>query len=423
MGVIPIIFLLVAANVKWSGSQWQALIATDAKGYYDYFPALFIYQDLQFNFYDDFKASNYYAEHKFQDYRRVVPGGTINKYFAGVALAQLPFTMAAHVLAEPLGFPPDGFSKPYQIAVSLAGIFYACLGLWFIWLLLGQFGIAPIRRNWVIALLAFGTHLFVYAVPEPGMSHAYSLAFMSIFFYAVLRFQKEGLPSALMVAGLAFGMILLIRPVNGLALLAIPFLLGSWQNVILLWQRMWERPLWLLFCLFLGLSVAGLQLLIYYLQTGSWVHYSYPGEGFDFSEPAFWSILFSYRKGLFLYTPILLVSLAGFYYFQCFRRWAGLVFLVLLTYVFSSWSNWWYGGSFSSRPYVEYLPIFGIGLGVLLENSRGNLRTEMLSLLVVLGLLCQIQIYQYRYYQIHYSEMTKDWYWDVFLRIDQLINK
>ncbi|MEO1712169.1 MAG: hypothetical protein AAFU60_02425, partial [Bacteroidota bacterium] len=99
MWLIPTIFVLVASNIKWSGTQWQALIATDAKGYYDYFPALFIYQDLQFDCFDDFKASDYYAEHKFQDYRRAVPGGTINKYFAGVALAQLPFTLGAHALA------------------------------------------------------------------------------------------------------------------------------------------------------------------------------------------------------------------------------------------------------------------------------------------------------------------------------------
>ncbi len=390
--LIPIIFVLVASNIKWSGKQWQSLVITDAKGYYDYFPALFIYEDLSFGFFDDFQSSEYYAEHKYQDYRRAVPGGTINKYFAGVALAQLPFTLTAHALAQPLGYPADGYSKPYQIGVSLAGIFYACLGLWFIWLLLEQFGVAPIRRNWVVALLAFGTHLFVYAIPEPGMSHAYSLAFIAIFFFAVLRYQKEGVPLALLVAGLAFGMILLIRPVNGLSILAIPFLLGSWENVVKVWQRMLTRPAWLVLCLLLGLSLPFLQLLIYHAQTGAWVHYSYPGERFDFSNPAFWSILFSYRKGLFLYTPILLVSLAGFYYFQAFRRWSGLTFLVILTYVFSSWSNWWYGGSFSSRPYVEYLPIFGLGLGVLLEQTAGRLRAGILTLLMVLGLLCQIQI-------------------------------
>ncbi|MEO1713578.1 MAG: hypothetical protein AAFU60_09625, partial [Bacteroidota bacterium] len=93
----------------------------------------------------------------------------------------------------------------------------------------------------------------------------------------------------------------------------------------------------------------------------------------------------------------------------------------ILTYVFSSWSNWWYGGSFSSRPYVEYLPIFGLGLGILLEQTSGRLRVGILTVLVILGLVCQVQIYQYRYYQIHYSEMTKERYWEVFLRLDQLV--
>ena len=92
-----------------------------------------------------------------------------------------------------------------------------------------------------------------------------------------------------------------------------------------------------------------------------------------------------------------------------------------ITFTISSWANWWYGGSFSSRPYVEYLPIFGLGLGVLLEQTTCRWRAGILTGLVVLGLVCQIQIYQYRYYQIHYSEMTKERYWDVFLRLDQLV--
>jgi hypothetical protein len=39
----------------------------------------------------------------------------------------------------------------------------------------------------------------------------------------------------------------------------------------------------------------------------------------------------------------------------------------------------------------------------------------------LLMFVCQIQTYQYRYGEIHWSEMTKDRYWNVFLRIDRLL--
>lgn len=419
--LIPLIYLLVVSNIKWGGQQWRSMVITDAKGYYDYFPALFIYQDLSFAFFDTFKQTDYYTETKFQDYRQTVVGGTINKYTAGVALAQLPFTLGAHLMAPILGAPQDGYSKPYLIAVSIAAVFYATLGLWCLLLILAEWGIERRWQYWVAGLLAFGTHLFVYALPEPGMSHVYSFAFMSLFYWSVLRLSNSQKTIYLLGSGLAFGMILLLRPINVLAIFAVPFLLGSWEQLSQLWKRVWQKPFWLVFCLMAGLSVPFLQAIIYYQQTGYWWHYSYPGEGFDFTQPKLWKILFSYRKGLFLYTPILLVSLWGLAYMSRFRRWSGILFLCLLTYVFSSWGNWWYGGSFSSRPYVEYLPFFGISLGVLLQKSKGVLRTSLLAILVVLGLICQVQIYQYRYYQIHYSDMTKERYWDVFLRLDQLI--
>ena len=51
-----------------------------------------------------------------------------------------------------------------------------------------------------------------------------------------------------------------------------------------------------------------------------------------------------------------------------------------------------------------------------LGQNRYLLRSSLLlGLIVLLIVVCQIQSYQYRYYEIHYSEMTQVKYWDVFL--------
>ena len=126
-----------------------------------------------------------------------------------------------------------------------------------------------------------------------------------------------------------------------------------------------------------------------------------------------------------MYTPLYLLSLTGLYSLWKSSRfsvyaWSG--FFILITYVFSSWWNWYYGGSFSSRVYVEFIPVFMILLAIALHDTAGKFRKGILvALVVLLTILCQIQTYQYRYYQIHWSEMTKEKYWEVFLRIDKLI--
>jgi len=83
---------------------------------------------------------------------------------------------------------------------------------------------------------------------------------------------------------------------------------------------------------------------------------------------------------------------------------------------------WYYGGSFSSRVYVEYIPLFMITMAIGLQRIKiESLKNIYISLILVLIIFCQIQTYQYRYYQIHWSDMTKEKYWEVFLRVDKLM--
>ena len=170
-----------------------------------------------------------------------------------------------------------------------------------------------------------------------------------------------------------------------------------------------------------GLLIVFIQSLLWKLQTGHFTVDSYPGEVFHFSHPHPIDFLFSYKKGALLYTPILLLSLVGYTLkLDSDRKLTiyAIVWGLLVLYVLSSWWNWWYGGSFSSRVLVEFLPFFALGLATLLGDFRRLVRKLSRALIVVLIVICQIQIYQYRYYQIHWEEMTSERYWNVFLRPD-----
>ena len=169
--------------------------------------------------------------------------------------------------------------------------------------------------------------------------------------------------------------------------------------------------------------ILSIQLIIYKLQTGSFFVYSYGDEGFNFGSPQIINFLFSYKKGLFLYTPICLISLLGFAFIlrNKFKFITLLSFLFLVVYILSSWWMWYYGGSFSSRVMVDFLPFFAILLGLLLQGiSKTYLRRICFTVCFLLIMLNQIQTLQYRYYIIHWSNMNKESYWNTFLDLPSI---
>lgn len=418
---IGIIVTMVSSNINWGRNYWKNILESDAKGYYSYLPAIFIYQDLNFSFFDKIEKEKYPNKNTFYDYRSSFNGKVINKYYAGTALAQMPFFLMAHSLSYLTGNETDGYSKLYMIFVNLAAIFYLLSGLIFMNGILKNFELSDRNRAIVLFVSVFGTNLFYYTIGECGMSHVYSFAFVSMFAYYIQQFFNTHHNRYLYYIAFALGMVVFIRPINVLVLSFVPFLAGGFPMLKDGLKAMFLKPLNLLLAVLLFLGIAFIQLCIYKISTGSFFVYSYLDEGFNFTNPQIINILFSYKKGLFLYTPVYLVSLFGLYYLYNkdkaqFLFW--IVPFVSIVFVFSSWWNWYYGGSFSSRVFVEFIPFFMILLGLLLHFSVSKIKKWIvLSVLFLLVLICQIQTFQYRYNTIHWSEMTQEMYWDVFLKI------
>lgn len=413
------ICIFVTTNIHWRKDKWQNIIEADARGYYAYLPATFIYHDLNFNFYDSVEKVKYNTPFNYE-YRATVKGGKmVDKYFCGTAIAQSPFFLIAHTLSLISGIEADGYSRIYMLFITLAGIFYLFIGLWSFQKLLKLYNIKDKFRSLTIIALLFGTNLYFYSVCEMGMSHIYSFAFISMFCYFIKNFFKDSNVRSLIIAMILLGIIFLIRPANLLILLAIPFLAGDIYSFFTALNAIKKNLSLIISGFVIMIFLMLIQIIIYKISTGYFWVDSYPGEYFNFKNPHIIDILFSYKKGLFLYTPLYLMALCGVYTFykkRKFEFFTVIFFFLILTYVLSSWWNWWYGGSFSSRVYVEYLPLFGIFLAMLFQNiKRFFFRTVCLPIVIVLIALCQFQTYQYRYYIIHWENMTKEKYWDVFL--------
>ncbi len=416
--------LFFSSNIQWGkDKQHLGILEADARGYYAWLPAVFVYHDLNFAFTSKIEGAKYDSSF-YYEYRTGSPDGRIiNKYYVGTAVMQLPFFFTAHFTAKLLGYDKDGYSKPYFILINLAGIFYLILGLYFLKQTLELYQITPFNVSLILLTITFSTNLLYYAAVEPGTSHIYSFSLFSTFIFLIKRLLTSFKPALLLTASAIFGLICLIRPINAILILAIPFLSNDLVQLKNLLSQSFKRFRWIVPVLIV-LSICSIQLLLYKLSTGQWFIYSYGSEGFNFLNPHILDFLISYKKGLFLYTPIAFllfiipftVYRKDFYHLLTF-----FTFWTITIYLLSSWWNWWYGGSYSVRVLLEFLPVLFIPFALFLNKPKPLFwRYTTITLLVAFVVFCQLQIYQYRHLLIHWSDMNQDKYWDLFLNFSVL---
>ena len=421
---IMLVVLWTTINTTFKKDYKTGIIESDAKGYYAYLPAVFIYHDLNFRFFYKIERVDYYTPTLYYQFLRVENSKTINKYYAGTALCLAPFFLAGHVLTLVEGYPADGYSYYYTMMTHFGALFYLLLAMLGLRKLLRSYAVGEMEISISLLAIVFGTNLFYYVVTEFAMSHVYSFAAIVWFCYSVRKYLADFKGKYLIYCALLLGIIALIRPVNLLVVLAIPFLAGNPKLLFDGFKNLLKNHWALLIGILSFVFLVSIQFLIYKQSTGNFLVYSYQEEGFNFLNPQLSNFLFSYRKGMFLYTPMLFISLLGFVYLvreSRFQFFALTGFLFILVYVFSSWHMWFYGGSFSQRPMIEFYAFFAIPLGIALQKLKNTtMRKLFIGSIFLLIIVCQVQTYQYRRAHIHWSDMTKGKYWDVFMRVDRL---
>jgi len=410
----------VSANLKWGDKDRKNVVVSDGKGYYAYLPAALIYHNLNLGFFDSIEGK-YFDENTRYEYRSGAYGKTIDKYFAGVAVMQLPFFLAGHAITLMSNEAPDGYSKWYIICTCLGALFWLGVGLYYLRKLLRLHGASDGLSAFVLYTIFFGTNLYHYSVIEPCMSHLYSFSLVSMFLYFGKVWIDGGQKKYGFIAALLFGMIFLVRPVNVLAGLWLIYEARGMQVLKARKLEFLRKPTLTLLVLILMILPFTVQLAIWKIQTGHWFVNSYGDEAFHFLQPHVIDFLFSYKKGLFVYLPLTLIALLGIiplWKSDRKRSVIAMLFFALIIYILSSWWQWYYGGSFGTRVVIEFLPMLSILLLVFLRSLHTTQsKIAAYTCIIALTLFCQFQTIQYRYMLIHWSEMTYEKYWDVFGKI------
>ena len=157
---------------KWNNEGTESPLGYDASTYYWYLPATFIYKDLKKQEFGDSINAKYKFNAAFEQSYVHTSGNRGITYSSGVAVLQLPAFAVAHVLAQPLGFEPDGFSKPYRVAIQAWSLIWVLIGLWFFRKLL-LFYFSDKVVDITLLLLVFGTTYLNYNAIDVTLTHSW----------------------------------------------------------------------------------------------------------------------------------------------------------------------------------------------------------------------------------------------------------
>jgi hypothetical protein len=386
----------------------------DVANYYSFLPAYFN------------NNGSFEFKHELTSYLALSPKGDhMPKATYGMSLMYSPFYFLGYKIALNQHSAMTGISEPFATCIHWGSILYGLIGLIFLRNLLVKFFSEKVTTL-TLAVVFFGTTLFYYTLGAGEMSHAY-LFFLITAFLLVTNswYKKISLPKSILI-GFLMGLITLIRPSE---IILIAFFIFwnisagfSFKERIASLIKSWPHILVMAVTAFLMWIP---QFIFWKNHTGQYLYFSYPGEKFYWGDPQIINILFSYRKGWFVYTPLIVMAFAGFFFMKNnlkVLRNVILIIILLNIYTLSCWWDWFFGGSFGARGFTHHNAFLAIPIAAfisfILEGMKEYvwkpLITFSLHALLFTGICLNIgQTYQFVNNIIHYMSMSKKAYWHV----------
>jgi hypothetical protein len=367
------------------------IVHGDGVGYYAYARAPLIQHNLRFE--EDWRHANlYFSQSRTLSNGQLRPdeytetGHVGNLFSIGPALLWTPFLLAAHVtvlLADALGahISADGFSSPYLLAMALGTAFYGFLGLLFSYSLARKY----VEERWAfLATLGVwgASSLPVYMYFNPAWSHAHSAFVVALFVWYWERTRGRRTLFQWILLGLVAGLMVDVYFVNGVFLM-LPLV----ESIITYWNFLKAKdyvasgPLLAgNICFLFAVILAFIPTLItrYIIFGGFFRFGSYTALPWDWTAPNWRSVLFSSEHGLFSWTPILALAIAGLFLGPRAARSLALFLALTATgfyYVISSYPYWHGMASFGNRFFISLTPVFIFGLALLLQRFAGFFRS------------------------------------------------
>ncbi|MGH9682894.1 MAG: ArnT family glycosyltransferase [Candidatus Acidiferrales bacterium] len=404
--ILVVIFVLTLPLVN----PW---VRGDGVGYYAFARSLLIERDLNFkkdwmNANPSFRMGRIDAEGQIFAGEYTRTGHIDNHFSIGPAILWSPFLIAAHVgvlMADRMGavVPADGFSRPYTIAMGFATALYGFLALWISFQLARKY--VPERWAFLGTLgIWFASSLPVYMYFNPSWSHAQSAFTVALFVWYWDKTRKTRTLKQWAILGAIGGLMMDVYYVT-----AILFLLPAFETLGLYaiasrgsGAQSRGRVLGGNLAFIAATAASFLPTLVTKkIIYGSFFQFGY-AERWYWNSPALGRVAFSSDHGLFSWTPLLILAVAGL--FALWRRDRTLSLLLLTVfavYLFTigCYQDWDGLSSFGSRFFVSLTVLFVVGLAAFFdwlsrvwnERRATALATAITAVFIVwnLGLIFQ----------------------------------
>ncbi len=401
-------------------------ISWDILGYYLYLPATFIQHDPMLHDIRWLEKTN--EEKKLAGTLYMVSqnqrGEPMYFFLMGMSLFYAPFFFAGSAFAKISGFPVDGFSQPYQYFLVIGGIIYSIIGLIFLRKILLRF-FSERLSSLLMILTVFGTNYINHLTIDNLSTVNVIFMLTTIVLWNTIKWHENFKGQHLIAMGICITLAALVKPTEVFVLL-IP-LLWNVTSAEKFKQKLYailSDKKALICTIGICFLIALPQMLYWYKKTGSFIYDSYknPGVGLDFTSPHILNVLFSYRKGWLLYTPLMIIALIGFYFLYKKNKpifYSSTIYFLFCFYIVSSWSEWWYGAAFSERPLIATYPVLTICMGYFFQHIKKNILIFKVMIGAVVAFfvfLNQFQWWQYKNYILDPYRTTKEYYWATFLK-------
>ncbi len=375
----------------------------DGIGYYAYIRSLLVDHDLRFEN-EWLQGNTSFLMGKVDATGHLRPeiftstGYVDNHFSVGPAILWAPFLVPVHLLTTALyafgaGVAPDGYSWPYTVTMAVATAFYGFLGL-FLAFRLSRTYLGERWAFWGTLGIWFASSLPVYMYLNPSWSHAHSAFAVSLFLWYWHRTRGVRKVSEWAFLGVLSGLMLNVYYLNAVLLL-VPLLESlrtygrSWQGEHRDWatlKRLFAGNLAYLVVTVLAFLPTLLTRQIIY---GSPLGFGYQSpQGWLWTRPALWDVLFSSNHGLFAWTPVLVPAVLGLLFVWPYDRelatYLGITF-VAFYYATASYPVWHGISSFGNRFFVSLSPVFVLGLSASFRASEKLARAKWVSFGVPAG--------------------------------------
>ncbi len=416
--VLLFIWSALLINKQWT--PHDRVISNDLNFYYIYLPATFIYHDLTFNYVNNKLPIEVFRS----SWTLTTPNKRhVSKMSSGFAIMLTPFFLMAHFYELITNGPANGYTDTYSLFICLATFFYLMIGLVYQHKTLSHF-FDERTTSFTIVGLGLATNIYYYSTYAFSNPHVFSFCLFSIFIWKTIQWHHKSTLRDSILLGLLLGLITIMRP-NNVVIVLFPLLFGVYNRSSLMdkMKLMTQNKMNILVAILaFGIGILP-QLIIWKIQTGHFIYYSYQKEHFYFSHPHVLDGFFSFRNGMFIYAPVLLLVIPGFIFvWKKGRQFAMATsfFFVINAIIVFSWWCWWYGGSFGIRAMIESYAILALPIGCFIQEFGKANKWRNYAITIFIGLcvvLNQFQCLQEQTSLLHYSDMTFKTYKLIFGRL------